>query len=96
MLIERDDPRHDPNNARSFMHPSVVHLCGYHVQRRPYPTQALKLDLAISRGWRHWLTPAHALFARTLPASAIQFAKDLFRPMYGMLFGYRPMVDERL
>lgn len=96
MLNEPGHPRHEPLNPRSSAHPLVVHFCGYHAQRPPYPTQARRLELAVARGWPHWLATAYAGATRTLPASTARIAKELLRPAYRALFGFRPIVDDRM
>lgn len=96
MLNWPGDPRYEPANPRTDAHPLVVHFCGYHAQRHPYPAEAQRLELTVARGWPDSLATAWVGLTHALPAHAIRIAKDVLRPLYRSLFGYRPMVDERI
>lgn len=96
MRNDASHARHEPANVRTVAHPLVVHFCGYHAQRHPYPAEATRLEMVVAHGWPEAIATAYVAVTRALPANLTRILKDLLRPVYRVMFGYRPMVDERI
>jgi hypothetical protein len=84
-------PRYEPRCPLSVAEPRVVHFCSSHADRRPYTTEAARLERVFGRGWPRWAASAYALATRELPEITREAMKDLLRPAYRAVFGYRPV-----
>lgn len=76
-----------PTEAR----PTVVHFNCSFAERPPYTTEALRLDKVLRCGWPLPIATAYAWLKCALPFSMVNAAKDVLRPAYHGLFGYRPV-----
>jgi len=84
-------PRHEPRCRLTKAEPRIVHFCSSHADRRPYTTEAARLERVCGRGWPLWAATAHALASHEIPEATRDLVKDLLRPAYRAVFGYRPI-----
>ena len=82
-------PRYSPVCPLTKSEPRIVHFCSRYADRRPYTTEAERLERVIGRGWPLWAASAYAMATREIPEMTRDALKDLFRPAYRAVFGYR-------
>lgn len=69
--------------------PAVVHFNCAYAEQPPYTTEAMRLRKVRQNGWSLWLATAYAYFMCLLPYTIREKTKNVLRPFYRSLFGYR-------
>lgn len=92
-----EHPQYRPHWPLREARPLIVHFLGSFTDRGPYAVEEMRLDRVMARGWPAWAATLLATATRRLPYLATESLKNLLRPAYHRLFGYRPVpVSERI
>jgi hypothetical protein len=83
-------PDHRDWNEHAVAHPLIVHFLDVFTTTYPYRREERRLAL-VARGWPVVLADGVAALTRSIPLLAVDRLKQLLRPVYRRIFGYRPV-----
>ena len=92
IAILRNPSNHGPHKPWCQVHgmrPRIVHFLGASPGSFPYGHELTRLRSISERKCPVWLASAWAWMSFSLPLLARELSKDLFRPLYRLVFGYR-------
>jgi len=79
------------------VNPIIVHFLGYHTTTYPYKREELRLKLVFEKNWTVWQANLWATLFCSLPLISKTAIKDIFRPIFRILFGIRKVsISERM
>lgn len=81
-------PQHQDWYPFIEVHPVLVHFLGHHTTIYPYKREELRLALAASN-WTTLAADAGAAIAYSAPYLSREAVKNLLRPVYRQIFGFR-------
>ena len=91
------DTKHQSWNPNHIVNPIVVHFLGYYTNKYPYTKEAFKLNLVFQKKYSVAIASFVASLKITIPFLLADTFKNIFRPVYHLLFGYRGIkVSERV
>ena len=83
------NPLHQSWNPNHIVNPIIVHFLGYYTNKYPYTREAFKLKLVFQKGYNILLASMISAIVISIPFFIIESSKNLFRPLFHKLFGYR-------
>ena len=84
---------HQPWNPHHVVGPIIAHFLGYYTNKYPYIREEEKLKLVFAGKKSLIAASVITFFKISLPYLAKEKSKQLFRPVYHLLFGYRKITE---
>lgn len=69
--------------------PVVIHYLGYYTHHCPYLSDAFILKLVLDKKIPVFIAKLISIFYVSLPFYSMFYAKEIFRPIYRLIFGFR-------
>jgi len=84
-----NDPGYQKNWHLDMARPVVVHFLGHHNQVMPYVKEMKQLKYLFANGWTEKMARLATFLRVTVPAVTFLYLKNIFRPVYHLIFGVR-------
>ncbi|MBS0547620.1 MAG: hypothetical protein JSR24_07725 [Proteobacteria bacterium] len=82
---------HSPGTAVRNVEPKIPHFVGSYNAHWRYRAEALKLKLHLDSGLPRWIARLIALWTVAVPGWIEETGKEVLRPAYRAVFGFRPV-----
>jgi hypothetical protein len=91
LLNTKGHPKHNPWYEQERLTPMIVHFAGCQPDHHPYADEILKMSLYYDWKMPKFIANVSVKLFVTWPAKIKTSLKEIFRPVYRMLFGVRAL-----